>query len=185
MDVGPRSPQIFEALLARRQLLLQGDVDGDIQDKLTRYILYLNSIGDTPITLFIDTPGGNTEFSLCISDMIRHSNSDVHGVVTCDAFSAGFRILQACRRRIAYPNARLMFHATALNGVRCDSDRWDEACKRAFILHDDQVKLYVARTGQPEAQIRLWAKNEKRFTAQEALQLGFLDAIAEPSKPAW
>ncbi len=180
MDTGPRSPQILETLLQKRQILLQGEVDADIQTKISRFILYLNAIDNSPITLFIDTGGGRTELSLIINDSIQQSVAEIHGIVIGDAFSAGFRILQSCKKRMAYPNARLMFHATAVSLTRCDSDDWEISLKKTLILHEEQLRIYAKRSNQTVDQLRIWSKAEKRFTSEEALQEGFLDEVIQP-----
>lgn len=180
MDISARSPQIFEALLAKRQILLQDDVDNDLQEKITRLILYLNTLDKTPITLFIDSYGGKTEISLRICDALQQSLAEVRGVVTAVAASAGFRILQSCHRRLAYPNSHLLFHAPAINDLRVDSDDFAEAIKKNQELHEEQLKVYAKRSKQSLEQLREWSKKEKRFTAVEALKVGFLDEIIEP-----
>ena len=182
MDIGSRSPQILEALLTRRHLLLQGEVDSDIQFKINRFILYLNSLDESPITLFIDTGGGNMELGLCISDSIEQSQAEIRGVVIGDAFSTGFRILQTCHKRLAYPNARLMFHAPSLNHKRCDADDWDEHCKLLFKLQSEQLQFFAERSKQPINQLKEWSRKEKRFNSKEALDAGFLDGIIVPPK---
>ena len=182
MDIGHRSIQILEALLSRRQLLLQGYIDSDIQTKISRFILYLNSLDESPITLFIDTGGGNMDLGLCICDAVKQSQAEIHGVVIGDAFSTAFRILQTCHKRLAYPNARLMFHAPSINRMRCDDDNWDEYLKQLFKLQSDQLQFFCERSNQSIEQLKEWSKKEKRFNSQEALDAGFLDGIIEPSK---
>jgi ATP-dependent Clp endopeptidase proteolytic subunit ClpP len=182
MDTSNRSPQIFEALLTKRQILLQGEVDGDIQQKITRWILYLNALNDTPITLFIDSFGGSTELSLCICDAVVQSQAQVIGVVVADASSAGFRILQSCQRRLSYPRARLMFHAPSIANKRIDSDDWAEDYKKIQEMHEEQLNVYAKRSKQPIKRLREWSKEEKRFTADEAFKAGFLDEVIKPPR---
>ncbi len=177
MDITNRSSEIFDALLSKRQILLQGEVDDDIQMKITRLILYLNTTGDAPITLFIDSTGGDTKKSLCICDALSQSAASVRGVVVADAFSAGFRILQSCHKRLAYPRANFLFHAPAINGKRIDADDWADYLKEVQELHEEQLKTYADRSKQSNEQLKEWSKKEKCFTAEEALKFGFLDEI--------
>jgi ATP-dependent protease ClpP protease subunit len=120
--------------------------------------------------------------SLCISDAIRYSQAETRGLVVADAQSAGFRILQACDRRLAYPWARFQFHAPALGGCRIDSDRWEQSIKETQYAHEEQLEVYARRSGQSIRLCRKWAKEEKSFYAPEALELGFIDEIVRPPK---
>jgi len=182
MDLTSQSNDISDALLTKRQILLQGSVDGNMQTKITRLIFHLNAINSLPITLIIDTGGGKTELGMCICDAIRYSQANVIGMVVADAQSAGFDILQACDKRLAYPGARLMFHAPAGDGKRIDADDWDRYLLEARENHEECLKVYAKRSGQSIKSCRQWAKEEKRFFAPEALRLGFIDAIVKPPK---
>lgn len=182
MELNSRSPQITGALLAKRQILLQGEVDDDIQLKITRFIAYLNAISDAPITLLIDTMGGNTDLSLSICDAIEHSVAEVTGLVVADAQSAGFRILQSCPRRLAYPHARFRLHAPASANLRIDSKEWDYALKHIKGLHEEQLRVCAKRSGQSIRFCREWSIRDKRFGAAEALKLGFIDGITRPPR---
>ncbi len=182
MDIGIQSPEIVEALLAKRHILLQGPVEGLLQARITRLILYLNALDDRPITLLIDSGGGETETSLLICDAIEQSHAVVSGLVVADVFSAAFRILQSCHRRLAYPRARLQFHAPATNGKRVDEDNWNKYIIRIHELHEEQLHVYAKRSKQSIRSLRKWAKEQKFFTAAEALKLGFLDELVQPPK---
>lgn len=183
MDTGSRSPQIIEAFLAKRQILFQGDVDSEMQARITRLILYLNTIDDKqPITLLIDSCGGQTKLSLSICDAIEQSRAVVTGLVVADAFSAAFRILQSCHRRLAYPRARLQFHAPAIDGIRIDDDRWDQYITDLRGLNEEQLHVYAKRSKQSMRQLRKWSKEEEFFSAAKALKLGFIDELVRPPK---
>ncbi len=180
MDIGAQSPEIISALLTKRQILLQSEIDSSVQVQICRFIIYLNSVDQTPITLFIDSNGGDTELSLFICDVIQHSQAEVHGIVIADANSAAFRILQACHKRLAYPHASMLFHATTIAGRRVDADDLEEYLKKLKGCHEEQVRVFAERSKQSIKQIREWSKKEKRFTAQEAKAAGFLDEVIEP-----
>ena len=157
--------------------MLEGKINEEIQMNIGRYILYLNAINDNPITLFIDTQGGDTEISLYICDAIQQSRAEVHGIVTAEALSAGFRILQSCHRRLAYPNALLMFHAPTGPSKRCDAKDWGAFHKDSLALHKEQLDVYATRSKQPLKWLKKWSLQEKRFKAHEAFDLGFLDEV--------
>jgi ATP-dependent Clp protease protease subunit len=148
-----------------------------MQEQFCREIIRLNAAdSETPITVFIDTLGGDTRSSLFMCDAIEYSKAQVHGIVIGKAHSAGFRILQSCRTRTAYKNASLMFHGPAKN-TRIDDKNWSFANRESRRLHDEQIKTYQKRSGQDIEKIRAWSQEEKIFTAQEAVKYRFLDKI--------
>jgi ATP-dependent Clp protease protease subunit len=179
MDISVNSPQILEALLSRRHILIQNRIDAEVQVKVTRFLAYLNALDETPITVLIDSPGGDTRLSLFICDAIEHSKAEVRGLVVGDAISAAFRILQSCHRRQAYPHAVFMFHATSIEGRRIDSPTLMDDLKRLQSLQDEQMEVFSKRSKQTIEQCREWSRNEKTFKAQEALEAGFLDEILQ------
>ncbi len=130
-------PEDSKPLLMKRQLTLIGDVTGIKQEALSESIIYLNALGNEPITLFIDSCGGFTLSGLVISDIIENSVADVHGVVIGFAYSSAFTVLQACYKRITYKHARLMFHPTTLNGLRIDDVHFDEKLDKVRQIYED------------------------------------------------
>ncbi|MFH0804347.1 MAG: ATP-dependent Clp protease proteolytic subunit [Candidatus Zambryskibacteria bacterium] len=173
--------EVIKALLQKRQILLIGKIDNDAQEIISGYIIYLNSLGSDPISLFIDSTGGFTDAEVGLVDVISISHAPVHGVVTRVAFSAAFGLLQACRVRKAYPHAMFMFHAPRIKEMVVDNEeKLNEDICFFRQLHDEQIESYSKRSGQPKESWIEWSRKEKRFTAQEALTLKMIDEIIQP-----
>lgn len=172
--------QIFETIASKRILLINGRIGGEDQVLLCLGIKLCNVQSEVePIALHIDSHGGDTTLSGYISDAIKFSKAPVHGIVTGQACSAAFRILLACDRRMMYPNARVMFH-----GPRTDY-RIDRSDFSAFYklnlegMASFQRKL-AKMSGKPLSRIKKWSREEYEFTAEEALELNFIDEILTP-----
>ncbi|MEK7540707.1 MAG: ATP-dependent Clp protease proteolytic subunit [Patescibacteria group bacterium] len=192
-------PKGFDELrpfLARREIILVGDVatDPEIQEQIiSAAILYLNAVSSESITLFVDSCGGSGDTAQNISDNIKNSAAPVYGVVTGVAYSAAFAVIQACHRRMAYPNAKLMFHGGSLtirvdniidakivseDTVRLGRKQIDELRKR-ISYHQKEISGIAERSGQPLKLIKKWWKEERIFTAPEAKEFGFIDEIVK------
>lgn len=132
----------------------------------------------THLSKFMDSGGGNSVVGAYVSDVIRASCSPIHAIVIAQCQSAAFDILQACHRRIAYKNARLMFHATVVK-IKINASRKKNTARLDEALSDDVrlLKALAKRSGQTLKQICEWADEEKLFTSKEALKLGFIDKI--------
>jgi len=169
----------IEALLAKRQLMLIGEVNGHSQEMITAGIIYLNALGNEPIQLFIDSCGGMANLGLLICDAIQNSYAPIHGIVTGFAASMAFFILQACHQRLAYRHAKLTIHGMDLSGVRIDDPHLQQKMEEIQRLFDDAVNMTSERSGQPTKKIKELAVAETHFTAQEAKELNLLDEIIQ------
>jgi ATP-dependent Clp protease, protease subunit len=171
-----------KALFGKRQIMFSGSLYGEMQAYICASIVYLNALDEkTPMTLFIDSRGGQLELEQMCMDVIAASKVPVHGVVIGECFSAAFSVLQACHKRLAYPHARLRFHAPEIKW-QVDNDPEAEIAKLR-VVHDEQVQLFAKRSKQPEAAWRAWAKEARTFLAPEALSLGIIDEIVPTDTP--
>ena len=82
-----------EALQAKflktRQILLTGEVNKNLSEKIVRQLLILEADSDKPIYLFIDSPGGDVDAGYAIFDMIRFIKAPVYTVGMGLVASAG------------------------------------------------------------------------------------------------
>ena len=192
----PKGFDELKPFIARREIILVGDVaaDPEMQEQIiSAAILYLNTVSSESITLFINSCGGSGDTAQNISDSIQNSVAPVCGVVTGVAYSAAFTIFQACHKRMAYPNAKLMFHGGILtirvdniidakivseDTVKLGRKQIDELRKR-ISYHQKEIRDIAQRSGQPLKLIKKWWKEERIFTASEAKGFGFIDEIVE------
>ncbi|SLM17851.1 ATP-dependent Clp protease proteolytic subunit 2 (fragment) [uncultured spirochete] len=72
----PEEP-LSERFLKTRTVLLVGEVDKDLSEKVVRQLLLLDSISDEPIMLLIDSPGGDVYAGFSIFDVIRFIKAPV------------------------------------------------------------------------------------------------------------
>jgi ATP-dependent Clp protease protease subunit len=173
-------PDIDKTLLDQRQILLQGSVDDKAQERITRLIFYLNAQeAKSPVKLLIDSMGGSCTPGGYICDMIRTSAVPVHGIVIGVCGSAAFDILQVCQKRIAHQNSHVLFHSRRLTDFRIQQNRkvMIELLDKYRLQDEQALKLLAKRSGQSLRRLKKWAEEEKKFTAVEALKLGFLDEI--------
>ncbi|GMU74208.1 MAG: hypothetical protein AMXMBFR44_4060 [Candidatus Campbellbacteria bacterium] len=171
--------ELTERLMAHRRLLLRGDVDGPKEDIIATAMLLLDLESSEPIRLDIDSGGGDADAARYLCDVIRSLRSPVIGVVVGCASSAAFTILQACDERIALPNARLMFHPVS-SKVAVDQPDLRFRIAHAKRLHEQNLLELSARSKQSLKKLRQWSRMERRYHAQEALELGFIDRIEYP-----
>ena len=68
---------IYSKFLSDRIIWLGTDIDSDIANIIKSQLLYLDSIGDEDIKIFIDSPGGSVYTSLGIIDIMDMVSCDI------------------------------------------------------------------------------------------------------------
>jgi ATP-dependent Clp protease, protease subunit len=169
------------ALLVKRQIMLLGSITPDVQERICSSIILLNAQSDDPITIFIDSMGGNAPAGDQTADIVADSKARVTGVVFGAAHSAAFSVLQGCHVRKAYPHTFFLFHAPTPRSCRGDDEEGVERaldeCRRG---HTEEIARLILRCGHTEEEWREWSRKERRFTASEALELNIIDEIIRP-----
>lgn len=102
-----------------RQILLTGEINKALAEKIVRQLLVLEADSSEPIRIFIDSPGGDADAGYAIFDMIRFVNAPVYTVGMGLVASAGSIILLAApkERRFALPNSHYLIHQP-LSGIK-------------------------------------------------------------------
>jgi ATP-dependent Clp protease protease subunit len=138
-----------------------------------------------PITLYINSAGGNVTDGLAIHDSIREvvrRGIEVTIVVQGMAYSMGSIVLQAASigRRLAQPHAWIMIHEPAKwAGWQSTS----AAAQHLDRLKQMQIQIYqilAARSGRPlQKIIRDTKRTDLYLDARKALEYGLIDAVIE------
>ncbi|GAA2271123.1 ATP-dependent Clp protease proteolytic subunit [Nonomuraea roseoviolacea subsp. roseoviolacea] len=173
--------QLSQRLLKERILVLGQEVDDDICNRLCGELLLLAA--EDPkrdITLYINSPGGSVTAGMALYDMMQFVPCDVATVAMGFAASMGQLLLCAGTKgkRYALPNARVVMHQP-LGGI--GGTAADIQIQAENMIHTKRrlAELIAHHTGQPLERIQADSDRDRWFTAQEALEYGFVDHIAE------
>lgn len=106
----PEMPDpLAEKFIKTRQILLSGEINKDLAEKIVRQLLVLEADdSEKPIYMYIDSPGGDVDAGFAIFDMIRFIKSPVILIGMGLIASAAALILLAVDKenRVALPNSR-------------------------------------------------------------------------------
>lgn len=130
-----------------------------------------------PIQLYIDTPGGDLTTSLFLIDAIKSSKTPIYSIVTGTAYSGGFFIAIAAKKRMAFPNSTFLFHegCTAISGDAHKASQQADFYKKYQLK---QIKAHVLKSTKiPKNLYNEHEKDDWFFGAQKALELGVIDEI--------
>jgi ATP-dependent Clp protease protease subunit len=173
-----------------RDVYLIGDIEKDTARACIERLRELANENSRPITLYINSAGGNVTDGLAIHDAIRHIISrgiEVTIIVQGMAYSMGSIVLQAASegKRFAFPHSWIMIHEPAKWAGWQSTTAAAQHLERLKQMQDQIYKILSSRSGKPLRQI---IKDTKRtdfyLDAQSARDYGLIDAVAAGELPA-
>lgn len=132
------------------------------------------------IRIVFNSPGGSVLDGLALFDFIQELRAAGHHIETVTlgmAASMGGVLLQAGDQRISGRNAHILIHEVSSLNMGKVSEMEDELqfCKK---LQSKILDILAARSTLTKEQIRRrWTRKDWWLSAEEALELGFVDAI--------
>jgi ATP-dependent Clp protease protease subunit len=169
------------ALAERRVLVLDGPLDDDNGTLLATTMLALaaeDPVAD--IALWIHSPGGSVPSMLAIRDVMRLVPCDVSTLAVGLACSAGQFLLSSGTpgKRRALPHARILMHqgSAGIGGTAVDIELQADDLRHT---RDTVLALIAEDTGQRLDRVFEDSLHDRWYTAQQALDYGFIDAIVD------
>ncbi len=103
---------VMEKLFKSRTIIISGEINQALAEKVVTQLLILEEMGDEPIKIFINSQGGHVEAGDTIHDMIKFVKPKVIMIGTGWVASAGITIYLAADKenRYSLPNTRYMIH---------------------------------------------------------------------------
>jgi ATP-dependent Clp protease, protease subunit len=173
--------RVRRELYEQRVLVLDGVLDDDNGTLLTTQLITL-AMEDpsSDIALWIHSPGGSVPAMLAIRDVIRLVPCDVSTLALGIAYSAGQFLLSAGTRgkRRALPHARVLLHqgSAGIAGTAVDVELQANDLRHT---RDTVLGLVAEDTGQPVERVFEDSLHDRWYTAEEAREYGFIDAIVD------
>jgi ATP-dependent Clp protease protease subunit len=181
MADSPFQPSVFDQLLKERIIWLGSEVRDDNSNEISAKLLLLAADDDKKdIFLYINSPGGSITAGMAIYDTMQYVPNDIVTVGIGMAASMGQLLLTAGTKGKRYitPNARVLLHQPHGGFGGTSSDIQTQA---ALILDMKKrlAEITAAQTGKTVEQINADGDRDRWFSAQEALEYGFVDHIRE------
>jgi ATP-dependent Clp protease, protease subunit len=180
-DKPARNPDaLMERLLETRTILLSGQVNKELAERVIRQLLLLEAKSDEPIKIMIDSPGGDVDAGYAIFDMARFVKPQVWMIGMGLVASAGALILLAApkERRVALPNSHYLIHQP-LSGLRGVATEIEIHARELEKTRDKLNKLIAEETGQPLERVIRDTDRDYWMNAEEAAAYGLVSRIAK------
>ena len=169
---------LSEKMMDTRTIILSGEVDKDLAEKVVTQLLLLEAAGDEPIKIFIDSPGGDVDAGYAIFDMIRFVKPDVYTIGMGLVASAGALILLAANKehRLGFPNSHYLIHQP-LSGIRGVATEIEIHAKELEKLRVKLNHLISKETGQDISKVEKDTDRDFWMNADESVEYGLISGI--------
>ena len=173
----PQSSDVAKALFKSRTVLIFGEVNMKMAERVTAQLLaYNESEGD--IRVIVNSPGGHVESGDTIHDMIRFVGSKVKMIGTGWVASAGAHIFLGAKKenRTCLPFTRFLLHQP-LGGVQGQASDITIEAEEILKMRARLIKEIAVETGQPYERVVTDTERNFWMGAEEALKYGLISRI--------
>lgn len=177
---GERCYDIYSKLLKDRIIILNGEIDDNTSNVVIAELLYLDSINNKDISLYINSNGGSVTSGMAIYDTMNFIKSDVSVIcIGIAASMAAFLLSSGTKgKRYALPNAEIMIHQP-LGGAKGQATEIQIVAERIIKLKHKMNELLSKNTNNPIEKIEKDTERDYFMSAIEAKEYGIIDKIIE------
>ena len=175
---GERSYDIFSRLLKNRIILLSGEINDACSSSIIAQLLYLDSISNEDISLYINSPGGSVSAGMAIYDTMNFIKSDVATICVGMAASMGAFLLSSGQKgkRSALPSSEIMIHQP-IGGAEGQATEIKIVAEHITKLKKKLNTILAKNTKKSLKTIENDTERDHYLDAEEALEYGLIDKI--------
>ena len=177
------SADLNQRLLKERIVFLGTQVDQAAANAICAQLLLLEAEDPTKdISLYINSPGGSVIDGLAIYDTMQYVACDVRTMCVGMAASMGQFLLCAGApgKRYALPHSQILMHQPS-GGVQGQATDISIHLRHTIELKRSLAERIAFHTGQSVEKIEADSDRDRWFSAQEALEYGFIDQVIDRS----
>ncbi|MBS5000044.1 ATP-dependent Clp protease proteolytic subunit 1 [uncultured Actinomyces sp.] len=172
---------VYQRLLKERIIWLGGEVRDENANAICAQLLLLAAEDpDRDIYLYINSPGGSVTAGMAIYDTMQYIKPDVVTVGMGLAASMGQFLLTsgAPGKRYITPHTRVLLHQP-LGGAGGSATEIRINADLILGMKKELAAITASRTGKTVEQVEADGDRDHWFTAQEALEYGFVDRVID------
>lgn len=182
---GFKRQDAYSKLFEDRIVFMGVQVDDTSADDVMAQLLVLESQDpDGLITMYINSPGGSFTALTAIYDTMQYIKPQIQTVCLGQAASAAAVILAAGSpgRRLALPNARVLIHQPAMEGVQGQASDIEIVANEIDRMRGWLEQTLASHTGQDLAKVHQDLERDKILTAEGAKEYGIVDQVLASRK---
>jgi ATP-dependent Clp protease protease subunit len=177
---GVKESNPYNKLFEERIIFLGVQIDDASANDVMAQLLYLESVDpDRDIEMYINSPGGSFTSLMAIYDTMQYVRPDVRTTCLGQAASAAAVLLAAGTpgKRMALPNARVLIHQPAIEGVYGQVSDLEIQANEINRLRRQMESVLAHHTKRPTEDVRADIERDKILTADEAKNYGIIDEV--------
>lgn len=173
-----KSFDIYSKLLKERIVFLSGEITDEVANLIVSELLYLNSLGNDDIYLYINSPGGSVTAGMAIYDTMNFIKADVVTICVGMCASMGaFLLSSGCKgKRMSLENGEVMIHQP-LGGVKGQASDIQIHADRIIKMKKKLNSILASNTSKDISVIEKDTERDNYMDAKEALEYGIIDKI--------
>ena len=169
---------VWRKLYEHRTLWLRGPIQDQVADILCAQLMSLDAESDRPVTLFVNSPGGDMNGMFAVFDVIQLMRASVDTVCVGLAASAGaFLLATGTGTRSATPNARIMIHQPWTGQMEGRAADLQIQAKQVGWMRDRMNAVLAERTGRDLDEVSRDTDRDRWFSAADAVAYGLIDRV--------
>ncbi|HUO92494.1 MAG TPA: ATP-dependent Clp protease proteolytic subunit [Rhizomicrobium sp.] len=174
----PQSSPVAQALFKSRTVLVFGEVDMKMAERVSAQLLAYAAEGEGDIRVVVNSPGGHVESGDTIHDMIRFVGPRVKVIGTGWVASAGAHIYLGARKenRFCLPNTRFLLHQP-LGGIQGQASDIVIEAEEILKMHERLIRTISRETGQSYEKVKEDTDRNFWMSAEEAKAYGLVSKI--------
>ncbi|MGH3876490.1 MAG: ATP-dependent Clp protease proteolytic subunit [Actinophytocola sp.] len=182
---GVKESNPYNKLFEERIIFVGVQIDDASANDVMAQLLYLESVDpDRDIIMYINSPGGSFTSLMAIYDTMQFARPDVQTYCLGQAASAAAVLLSAGTpgKRFALPNARILIHQPAMEGVYGQVSDLEIQANEIQRVRRLMESTLARHTNKSADDIRVDIERDKILTADEAREYGIVDEVLQYRK---
>jgi ATP-dependent Clp protease protease subunit len=176
----PQSSPVANALFKSRTVLIFGEVDMKMAERVCAQLLAYAAEGEGDIRVILNSPGGHVESGDTIHDLIRFVGPRVKIIGTGWVASAGAHIYLGAKKenRLCLPFTRFLLHQP-LGGVRGQASDITIEAEEILKMRERLNREIAAETGQSFDRVVRDTERNYWLGAEEAVKYGLVSRVIQ------
>ena len=169
---------LYSKLLEDRIIMIYGEIDDNVSNIVVAELLYLDSINNDDISLYINSNGGSITAGMAIYDTMNFIKSDVSTICIGMCASMAAFLLSSGKKgkRYSLKNSEIMIHQP-LGGASGQATEIKIAEDRILKIRKNMNKILSLNTNKDIKTIKKDTERDNFMSSYEALSYGIIDKI--------
>ena len=169
---------LYSKLFEDRIIMIYGEIDDNVSNIVVAELLYLDSINNDDISLYINSNGGSITAGMAIYDTMNFIKSDVSTICIGMCASMAAFLLSSGKKgkRYSLKNSEIMIHQP-LGGASGQATEIKIAADRILKIRKNMNKILSLNTNKDIKTIKKDTERDNFMSSYEALSYGIIDKI--------